>query len=295
MLPDYLAGRVPEPEFGLLVEHEASCAACQQFASEQMSPLSEYAGSKASRPTAEEDLAIDRILERTVGRDCRWVEMRLAEAVDAPLDPEISALVENHVTDCSACRALSAVVGDLPAFYAVYPRLRAGRVFAREVVARTAGPKPGVFEVLRALWRRPEAVWEGAVACALLIAPLAGEPILTGFHMAGKAGQVTGQQMDVGDVWDALTDEIAELGSRIDQLRAKQGAASEVRLEETRAWARESFGRVPSPAALSDSLGARAPSWTQSALERLGFREPVPQTVQPEGEAHSEGDDHELH
>ncbi len=290
LLPGYLAGRMPEPEFGLMVEHEAACAACQELASEQMSAAGAHVAGRA-----EDDLPVSSILERTLGRDCDWVAQRLAESVDGSLDSRTSDLVRRHVAACAACRALATVMGELPAFYAEYPRLRADRAFAREVIERTTGPQPGVFEVLRALWRRPEAVWEGAVACALLVAPVAGGPILSGFRMAGKAGQVTGQQMDIGEVWDALTDELAALGVKIDRVRTEKGEVAQARLEETRAWARTSLERVPSPAALPDTLDARIPSWTQTALEQLGFRDPAPQTVEPEGEIISEGDDHELH
>lgn len=53
--------------------------------------------------------------------------------------------------------------------------LRADRRFVRDVMNLTAGPSPRFLDVVRALWRRPQTVWEATLACTLLTLLLLGD------------------------------------------------------------------------------------------------------------------------
>lgn len=51
----------------------------------------------------------------------------------------------------------------------------ADRRFLRDVMNLTVGPSPRFPDVLRALWRRPEAVWEATLACTLMTLLMLGD------------------------------------------------------------------------------------------------------------------------
>ncbi|MEZ4655640.1 MAG: hypothetical protein R3E12_19135, partial [Candidatus Eisenbacteria bacterium] len=47
------------------------------------------------------------------------------------------------------------------------------------VMERTVGPRPSFFDVVRAWWRRPESMWEAALACALAAVLIFGKYLPT--------------------------------------------------------------------------------------------------------------------
>jgi hypothetical protein len=95
--------------------------------------------------------------------------------LDDELSPELVTLVSEHVIGCASCRRMRDVLQSLPALYATLPVLTPSADFVTRVLARTSGAKPGFVDVLRAIWRKPEAIWEAAAACALLLALVAGD------------------------------------------------------------------------------------------------------------------------
>jgi hypothetical protein len=193
-LREYLRGQVSEPLFGALVEHEAECATCRAHAAEldvEPSPTS------AAVSASEEEVhpVRRRILERTAGRDCRWVELRMAEALEDEPSSDLRLLVSNHVTECASCRRMRDMLQALPAYYELLPQLRPGASFTNAVLERTVGPRPSFFDVVRALWRRPEAMWEAAMACALAAVLLFGKHLPTFdqiTHTMEEVSQATG-------------------------------------------------------------------------------------------------------
>ncbi len=212
LLDRYLSGNLPAHQFDQMVEHEAVCAACHELAAAMMSApgvawnqdrLTDAALSAAQSEPGQPEASsqpeasgrpevgaawLGHTLDRTVGADCAYVRLRLAEAIDAPLLPDTARRVELHLLGCAPCAALAAVLRDLPAHYDALERLRADHAFAAEIVARTMPARPSWREVLRALVRRPEALWEGAVVCALLTTPLAGPSMTDLIRSARQAG-----------------------------------------------------------------------------------------------------------
>jgi hypothetical protein len=142
----------------------------------------------------------ERIRARTEGKDCRWIEIRLAEALEDALARGDAALVREHVADCPSCQRMRDALQALPEYYASLPEIRAERAFTRDVLARTIGPSPGILEVFRALWRRPEAVWEASMACALVAAVLFGSKLPTYNSVSGRIQEVAQAQVPaIGD------------------------------------------------------------------------------------------------
>lgn len=175
-LHDYLRGRVPEPLFGSLVEHEAECRACSAAAAEMdVDPSSAFLRSSSE----ENNLPMRAILSRTAGRDCRWIEFRMAEALEEDLTSEVGLLVADHLRECPSCQRMRDMLEALPAYYAALPTMRARSAFTDAVLARTSGRRPTFLDVVRALWRRPEAMWEAALACAVAVMLLFGQSVPT--------------------------------------------------------------------------------------------------------------------
>ncbi|MEZ4648450.1 MAG: zf-HC2 domain-containing protein [Candidatus Eisenbacteria bacterium] len=189
----YLLGEVREPQFGALVEHEASCPDCRALALERSMDLEPFYELDAK----EREFDRERIRARTEGRDCRWVEIRMAEALEDPLASGDAVLVREHVADCPSCQRMRDALQALPEYYASIPDLKPDRAFTQAVLARTIGPRPGILEVFRALWRRPEAVWEAAMACALVGAILFGSRVPTYDSVSDRIQEVAQVQMPV--------------------------------------------------------------------------------------------------
>lgn len=165
----YLDGQVPEPFFGELVEHEAGCALCRPLAQEVYAQSLEREIPPSdvidAMPT---QIAFETILSSTTGADCSWVEQRLGESLDDALPGDLFRRVQLHLDGCPSCRRLRDLLHELPAWYREFPVLQGSRTFVKDVLAATVGPEPGFLDVVRALWRRPEAIWEAAVVCAIL-------------------------------------------------------------------------------------------------------------------------------
>jgi hypothetical protein len=180
LLPRFLAGDLREPELGRAVRHESSCRHCHEQATAGMrdpeQPLADPAW------TAE-------TLRRTLGADCRHIERSLAAQLDETLAPGEAERVERHLQECAACRALAGVLRALPEYYRAVPRLVADRAFTGAVMRRTAGREPRLRTLLRAFWRSPAMLWEGALACSLILTPLIGEPAATGARQLGACAQ----------------------------------------------------------------------------------------------------------
>lgn len=190
---EYLRGEISEPLFGRFVDHEAECANCRALAAERAGDLG-VVGPFGAGVRADER---ERVRARTEGGDCRWIELRLAEALEDPLASSDAILVSEHVADCPSCQRMRDALQALPDYYTSAPRLRAERSFTRAVLARTLGERPGFLEVFRALWRRPESVWEAAVACALVAAVLFGSRLPTYDAVSGRLQQVAQAQVPV--------------------------------------------------------------------------------------------------
>jgi len=236
LLDRYLSGNLAPHLFDQMVEHEAGCAACHEVAAAMMSApgvawsSTGVAGSvlsPAHSAPGQSETSTDwlgRTLERTVGADCTYVRLRLAEAVDAPLVPDTARRVDLHLENCAACAALATVLRDLPSYYAALEHLHADHAFATEILARTMPARPSWLAVLRVLVRRPEALWEGAVVCALLTTPLAGPSMTDWLRSVRQAGsqveQRVGRQVALGDITSSLGNHViaaaAEVGATID-------------------------------------------------------------------------------
>lgn len=172
LLPGFLAGEVSEPLFGEAVEHEAVCPACHRLASEAVQEAPPVPASPAGG-----EWRVASILDQTEGSDCRFIQLRLAEALDEDLPADLVRRVQKHLAGCPSCRRMRDLFHHLPEYYEALPALRPGRAFTEAVLRQTLGPQPGFRDVLRALWRKPEAIWEAAAACAIIAVLLFGGAI----------------------------------------------------------------------------------------------------------------------
>ncbi len=268
LLPCYLGGDVPADLFDALVEHEATCSTCQELAAATMGGPA-GAGRSATVEPAGDWMA--RTLDRTVGADCGYIRLRLAEAVDAPLVADSARRVETHLEACADCRALATVLRELPAYYDALPRLRADDAFAREILARTVPARPSVLAVLRALVRRPEALWEGAAVCALLAAPLAG-PSMTGWiHSARQAGDRIEQQVSVASIAGSLSSPLSVAGARVVATIGDGRQSIVDGLSRTRARVGEfMYTEIENRVASNPRIAVLAPA-LEDALDRIGL------------------------
>jgi hypothetical protein len=176
-LAPYLEGALAGDEFARMVDHEAGCDACRRLAGEAM-VAPERALAAGAELTAE-------ILRRTLGADCLQVARGLAAEVDGPLPAAETARVRAHLTECAECRALARALALLPEAYRALPRLRAGAAFTRGVLRATGVARPNPWGVLRAMWRSPSLLWEGALVCSLVLTPILGGPARDGAARLG--------------------------------------------------------------------------------------------------------------
>lgn len=207
----YLQGELSEPRFGEMVEHEASCAECRLLVLEASAnqsadePGVERASLRSrARAGGEPDATFEALLARTTGDDCGYVERRLGEGLDEPIDLDLARRVTVHLADCARCRRLRDVLEELPVWYRAVPLLRADRAFTKEVLQRTLGPEPGFFDVLRAWWRKPESLWEAAVVCGMLTFLMFGKSWSTVRDVRGRTEQVIAAQVGINSA-DALS------------------------------------------------------------------------------------------
>lgn len=235
----YLIGEVDEPLFGDLVEHEASCPSCRALVAERATELEPPAWNFGE---ADFRKAREEIRARTEGADCLWVELRMAEALEEPLASAESRLVREHVADCTSCQRMRDALQALPTYYAAFPRLRAERSLTRVVLERTLGPRPSFADVVRALWRRPDAVWEAAMACALIGAVIFGGRLPT-YHAVSTRIQEVAQAQVPG---------LAEGQAARDDQRF--GVARKAAAEIAAAWA-EFEGRAEAVSAWMKRVG----------------------------------------
>ncbi|MBK8232451.1 MAG: hypothetical protein IT349_05015 [Candidatus Eisenbacteria bacterium] len=191
VLSRYVRGELVEPEFGAAVEHEAICSECREAA---LLAWEAVEGGETVATTAPL-LPLESLLARTTGSDCSYVELRVAEDLDEPLEVALRARIEDHLGGCASCRRMREILHELPAFYALYPVLKPDRAFTREILDRTIGPRPGFLEIVRTLWRRPEAVFEAAVACALVTVLIFGRSQPDYTVMADRAEQLVSEQL----------------------------------------------------------------------------------------------------
>lgn len=193
LLQAYARGELGEPQFGECVEHEAICASCRDSALEAWGEVA--APAAVHEAVSSESLADPGLLARTVGADCLYVELRIAEALDDEPPSAVVRQIRQHLDGCASCRRMREILNELPDWYALYPQLTADRAFVREVLDRTIGPQPGFLDVVRALWRRPEAIFEAAVACALVTALIFGHAHPSYVSIKGQAEQVVEEQI----------------------------------------------------------------------------------------------------
>jgi len=166
-LARYLEGALDAADFDAMVRHEAGCPACHRLASEGMTD---------ARSAAPDAALTAEILRRTLGADCRQIELSLAAEIDGELPAVARARVAQHLAECVDCRALALALRRLPEAYRALPRLHAGAAFTRAVLARTQPARPGFLSVLRRMWQGSELLWEGAFVCSLLLTPIVGGP-----------------------------------------------------------------------------------------------------------------------
>ncbi len=230
-LSDYLGGELGEPFFGQMVEHEVECTRCRATVLEADVLPSPLLDTKERRQVQEQ------IRVRTEGRDCHWIELRMAEALEESLDPSDREIVRVHIEDCASCQRMRDMLQALPDFYSQLPELSAGREFTREVLALTSGPVPGVIQILRALWRRPEAVWEVALAGGLVVAILFGNQVPEYSSMSAWVKDAAVAQMPMGNqVWKTedgkqrfgfVTDGAAQVHTTWKKVEEKAGGVSD--------------------------------------------------------------------
>ena len=274
-LREYLLGEVREPWFGALVDHEANCADCRALALERSMDLEP----SFDLDTSEREFDRERIRARTEGRDCRWVEIRMAEALEDPLARGDDVLVREHVADCPSCQRMRDALQALPEYYAAIPELKPDRAFTQAVLERTIGPRPGILEVFRALWRRPEAVWEAAMACALVGAVLFGSRVPTYDSVSDRIQEVA--QVQVPGIGDTAAGE-NRFGTlkRATQRVGWMWGQVEGRAEQMSEWggrARTHFEEGNYPALLED---------LRFVLDPIGL---YPETEASDGDTSDEG------
>jgi anti-sigma factor RsiW len=249
-LTRYLEGALDAADFDTMVRHEADCDACHRLASERM-PHATPATADASGValTAE-------ILRRTLGADCRQIELSLAEEIDGALPVAERERVGQHLAECADCRALALALRQLPEAYRTLPRLHAGAAFTRAVLARTLPARPGFLSVMRRMWQGPALLWEGAFVCSLLLTPVLGGPAQqSASRLRGELHQA--RLGLTGAVFSAERRQVV----RTDLLTA--GNRTEERILDLSAWARRQLSIVwNGGASAPDSTRARPEAGT---------------------------------
>lgn len=239
-LPAFSSGDAPEPLFGRLVEHEACCADCHRLAVESTPAVAPERGIGPS-PSTDRLRHLQRVLDRTEGDDCRFVQLRLADALEESLAADLQERLRGHVRACPDCQRIRDLLQDLPVFYDSLPHLRPSRAFTEAVFARTIGPQPSFWDVVRALWRKPEAMWEAAAACALVGVLALGGALPSYDDLAERVQGMTHAGMaGVGDIVGARSEDGDSqlFGPMREGYSAAASGASKVEgwMESTSAW-----------------------------------------------------------
>lgn len=306
LLSAYVHGRLDPNRFKQMVAHEAECEACHRAACEAMdvqslgshpagdtgppgattAPGSEPPGAPGADAAslAENEAWVRDTLSKTVGADCTYIELQLAATLDAARPLELPGLIKQHLASCEHCRAVAGTLRSLPDYYAALPRLRADAGFAREVVERTWGPKAGFREVLRALLARPSLMWEGAVVCALLLTPLAGNTttkIMQSIFTAGSAAQ---EQVVNSEIRPDVTQQVAGFGERLSSFQENQTRAIQQEWHAARDKFESSLEGLVGERLGENASVALVRSLARHALGTLGVMEedPVPVDRSPD-------------
>jgi anti-sigma factor RsiW len=278
LLARYVAGELPEPRFGEMVVHEAQCAACHRLAAEQM-PAVEVPETPAGRPTeaAARESWLHETLRRTTGASCRPIERLLAAAVDGPLERPLGKVVLAHLVDCPDCRALAETLRELPQYIAAAPHLRADADFTRAVLARTSGPLPGFLVTLRAMWRRPGLVWEGALICALLTTPLLGGPLREWTAALQQTQPLAGPQEQVVEIGSSLAQQVSEAQSHLASVSGTRRRSLRDQWSQVQGWVAGTVDRALAPDSFAGSRIALVRTWLDLLFDRVGptAREPA--------------------
>jgi anti-sigma factor RsiW len=214
-LTHYLEGALDTAEFDRMVRHEAECAACHRLASEGMPDA-------AMAPTASPGAALTaEIVRRTLGADCRQIELSLGAEIDGALPATETERVRQHLAECPDCRALALALRRLPEAYHALPRLHGGAAFTRAVLRRTLPVRPGFLNVMRRMWQSPALLWEGALVCSLFLTPILGRPaqesaslLRRELHQARLGLNAT---VSPADRWRALRTDLATAGNRTEE------------------------------------------------------------------------------
>lgn len=272
LLPAFLAAELEPDDFERMVAHEADCESCHTLAAERMS---DPAGSSNDEQWVRETLV------RTVGSDCTYIELQLAAALDAARPADTPEIVREHVKACPHCQAIASVLNTLPDYYAAVPRLHADASFARDVLARTWGPKASFREVVRALLARSSLLWEGAVICALLVTPLAGNQSLKVIHSLQRVGTSAQEQLAVDNLRPTVPEEVDDLGAQVIAFRDRQVQAIEREWLAARDRIGDSLGAVIDERPGENASVAVVRSFARHTLGELGLVNPAPSL--PEG------------
>jgi hypothetical protein len=209
-LREYLDGSLEEPGFGERVEHEAECPDCRRLVCESQAdfdPALDRETAESGSPGAPG--LLEGVLARTTGEDCAYIEQRLAERMEEPLEKDLEDRLAVHLEGCLSCRRVRDVLDELPVWYGSLSAIRADGAFRREVMRRTLPAEPGILEVLRALWRKPEAIWEAAVACAMITVFLFGHAVPRYADLSDRAKQVVVSQADIRGMSDTVAEGVA--------------------------------------------------------------------------------------
>lgn len=267
LLSDYLAGALTEETFAQMVAHEADCPACQTLAA---SAMPDTAGEGEADETW-----LAATLERTIGSDCRFIERRLAEQVDGALDERTQHLVQQHLEACPACRAFARVMEDLPDYCAAFPHLRPDRAFLRHVLRLTLPPRPSILDVVRALCRKPEALWEGAIVCALLLTPFAGEALPHWSQLAQRTTQAVHERLALTQLADSLRGEVVATQSELASIYTSGRDHVRARFGSTKVRVDQALDE------LSSTIDSKAPQRAAEILRALDREETQDENDQP--------------
>ncbi len=267
LVPQYLAGKLGDLDFARMIEHESECEDCQQLAAAEMSEA-------VVEPQVESDRAqsdwLSETLDRTLGADCEYIETRLAGQIDGV---KIDEMMAKHVDDCKSCRMLGRVLAELPQYYEAFPRLKVDRAFVPEIVERTIGRVPGILDVVRALLKRPEALIEGAVACALIAAPFAGDLPAKLMVKIDQAPQTVIQSAHIDDLSSSLDQRIAAANDHFASVSTERRQIIEQEFNDAQQWAHKKYDYITSTDPETGSPTAKAWQWTERALGRTGLIE----------------------
>jgi anti-sigma factor RsiW len=168
----------------------------------------------------------------------RQIERALAIEIDGPLPALEAERVRRHLRECAACRALAHALRLLPRAYRDLPQLHAGRAFTQAVIRRTSGRPLGRWHVLRAMWRSPAFVWEGAVICSLLVTPVLGPSFFSNASRLEQQLQLARTSVQIAavptGVWSTLRREATETRRWVEVTTAALRVEARMHLEPIR-------------------------------------------------------------